>query len=355
MSKRSLTQSLGPHPSVEGVKKRFKRAPFTTRYKLVISKPISATNGLKEEGKTVFYKDQGSKYKTMECTVQLRCREENVQCFDMSMPLKLTLCYENKEVVPEQEYLSISQEVRSMKIHKGVFHLKFRIEDVSKNHRRRRFCVMIAPKGANFETQCTPVFTEPVLIKSKKKKPKYRDIGDLAASSFEAWDVDGNSKTGSNFYKINDALRRQFKAGKMNINLAASALIEYSAKTTMFMNSIVQQQKQFQEDFRKYVEPSINYLVSDVKKRQQQSGSDPNTPVKNQPIVAPQDDSKSNVKQSSVSEYAFDAANPSLQLDPTRPVFNIARGSSIQLISELQGISDGDRRNSLGQFLSSTC
>ena len=98
------------------------------------------------------------------------------------------------------------------------------------------------------------------------------------------------------------------------------------------MNSIVQQQKQFQEDFRKYVEPSINYLVSDVKKRQQQSGSDPNTPVKNQPIVAPQDDSKSNVKQSSVSEYAFDAANPSLQLDPTRPVFNIARGSSIQLL-----------------------
>ena len=50
MSKRSLTQSLNPHQSVEGVKKRVKRVPSTTRYKLVISKPISATHGLKEEG-----------------------------------------------------------------------------------------------------------------------------------------------------------------------------------------------------------------------------------------------------------------------------------------------------------------
>jgi len=352
MTKRSLMQSLGPHQSEEGVKKRLRKDQSKMKYKLVISKPISATDGLEEDGKAVFYKDQGGKLRTMECTVQLRSVEENMRYLEMSMPLKLTLCYENEEVVAKQDYLSISEEVRSMRINKGTFHLKFRIEDVSKNHGRRRFRVMIAPKGANFEAICRPVFTEPVLIKSKKNKPKYRDIGDyLATSSFETGE---NRKNGVVCYKLNDALRRQFKAGKMNINLAAAALIEYSAKTTMFLNSIVEQQKQFHTDFRNYVEPSINYLVSDIKNRRQQAGSMPEMTFENQPTVDLQDDSKSNVDESSVSEYCFDAANPSLRLNETRPVFNMMRGSSMQLISDIQGISDGDKRNSLGQFLSST-
>jgi hypothetical protein len=62
----------------------------------------------------------------------------------------------------------------------------------------------------------------------------------------------GNSNSNSNnkinaldlnMYKMEGKLRRQINSGKMNMNLAASALIEYSAKTTMYMNAMVQIQK----------------------------------------------------------------------------------------------------------------
>ena len=351
MLKRSRIESFSPDKSDEGVKKRLRKNPSEMKYKLVISKPISATPGFKEQGKNVFYKDQGGKLRTMDCSVQLRLSEENVECSDVSMPLKLTLCYENGEVVEEQHHLSISEKVVCMKIEKGVFNLNFRIEDVSKNHCKRLFRVMIAPKGSNFEGECTPVFTEPVLVKSKKTKPKDRDIGDLAAleaySSKESNDDTKNRKKFMEQYKLNDILRRQFKAGKMDINLAASALIEYSAKTTMFMNAIVQQQKQFQADFRKYVAPSINYLVSDIKQRRNNSNRVPQKPLDKQPTSAVRDSSKTSVNES----YCFDAADPSLRLNQTRPASNIVRGSSMQLISEIQGLSAGDRQNSLSHFL----
>lgn len=352
MLKRPRAESFSPDKSYEGVKKRLRKKPAEMKYKLVISKPISATPGFKEQGKNVFYKDQGGKQRTMECIIQLRLSKENVECSDVSMPLKLTLCYESGEVVEEQHHLSISEKVQCMKIEKGIFHLNFRIDDVSKNHCKRLFRVMIAPKGPNFEGECTPVFTEPVLVKSKKHKPKHRDIGDLAAleayNSKGSNDVAENRKKHMEQYKLNDILRRQFTAGKMDINLAASALIEYSAKTTMFMNAIVQQQKQFQADFRKYVEPSINYLVADIKQRRNNLNRvSQNSPDKH-PTSAVRVSSKSSVNES----YCFDAADPSLRLNQTRPASNIVRGSSMQLISEIQGLCAGDRQNSLSHFLS---
>ena len=73
MTKRSLMQSLGPHQSEEGVKKRLRKDQSKMKYKLVISKPISATDGLEEDGKAVFYKDQGGKLRTMEyCSATIR-------------------------------------------------------------------------------------------------------------------------------------------------------------------------------------------------------------------------------------------------------------------------------------------
>ena len=64
-----------------------------------------------------------------------------------------------------------------------------------------------------------------------------------------------------------------FKAGKMNINLATALIKSAITKNDYVLDSIVEQQKQFHTDFRNYVEPSINYLVSDIKNRRQQAGS----------------------------------------------------------------------------------
>ena len=68
-------------------------------------------------------------------------------------------------------------------------------------------------------------------------------------------------------YKMDEILRKQINSGKMNMNLAASALIQYSAKTTMCLNAMMQIQKQFQNEFHKYVEPSITFLVEEIQKQ----------------------------------------------------------------------------------------
>ena len=80
----------------------------------------------------------------MECTV---LRSVKYAMTPECLPLKLTLCYENEEVVAKSKTTFPSRRIRSMRINKGTFHLKFRIEDVSKNHGRRRFSCHDSPKG----------------------------------------------------------------------------------------------------------------------------------------------------------------------------------------------------------------
>ena len=105
------------------------------KYKFVITTPISATcanTKEKGDGDNVFYKDQGGKLRTMECTLQLQ-KLGNVNVLSEKIALKLTLYYEDKTEVSNQEILQIPIMVQEQCfIENGTFQLKFRIEDVSK-------------------------------------------------------------------------------------------------------------------------------------------------------------------------------------------------------------------------------
>lgn len=160
----------------------------TVEYKLVISKSISDTCGNKE-GENVFYKDQGGKLRTMNCVIQLQQRDGGM-CLHEKIPLKLTLCYEDKNAVANQSFLSISQDIEILQIENGFFHLKFRVEDVSKNHGKQMFRVLVSPGDLQSSRRCAPVYTAPVLIKSKKNKAKqHTNLEDLTASSLNAFSI----------------------------------------------------------------------------------------------------------------------------------------------------------------------
>eukprot|EP00943_MAST-04B_sp_MAST-4B-sp1_P000743 g743.t1 len=331
----------------------------TVEYKLVISKSISDMCGNKEN-ENVFYKDQGGKLRTMNCVIQLQQRDGGM-CLHEAIPLKLMLCYEDKSIVANQSFLSISQDIEKLQIENGFFHLKFRVEDVSKNHGKRMFRVLVSPGDLQSSRRCAPVYTAPVLIKSKKNKAKqHTNLEDLTASSLNAFsiasDPNGNMAIGNetnddnsdnnnnatinalglNTYKMEERLRRQINAGKMNMNLAASALIEYSAKTTMCMNAMVQIQKQFQTEFRKYVEPSINFIVDEIQRQQR----------KPQPLQPQNTDRKSeNQKQQhNFKKIAIDASNTSLTNDQiVRPTGLHSRENSLVLFGRNNSLnSDND-------------
>ena len=371
----------------------------TVKYKFVITTPISATcanTKEKGDGDNVFYKDQGGKLRTMECTLQLQ-KLGNVNVLSEKIALKLTLYYEDKTEVSNQEILQIPIMVQEQCfIENGTFQLKFRIEDVSKNHGKKKFCVLISPTDEAIYHNCAPVFTESVLIKSKKNKVKqHTPLENLTAGSLSAFSMasdlnnskmesgggGGGSSSNSNgnnnnnvknnkanlldlgTYKMDEILRKQINSGKMNMNLAASALIQYSAKTTMCLNAMMQIQKQFQNEFHKYVEPSITFLVEEIQKQRSHAQNVTNsvnnnngtsntqqnisantttttTTTNNNNSLTNNNSKTSKKKRKRMEEeqqvntnVVIDATNMSLSNDQIAPPSMFSRGSSMKLFT----------------------
>jgi hypothetical protein len=59
----------------------------------------------------------------MECVVQLQ-QSGGINILTENVPLKLTLCYEDKSIVANQSFLSISQDIEKFQIKNGTFSVK---------------------------------------------------------------------------------------------------------------------------------------------------------------------------------------------------------------------------------------
>ena len=149
----------------------------------------------------------------------------------------------------------------------------------------------------------------------------------------------------------------------MNMNLAASALIQYSAKTTMCLNAMMQIQKQFQNEFHKYVEPSITFLVEEIQKQRSHAQNVTNsinnnngtsntqqnisatttttTTTNNNNNSLTNNNSKTSKKKRKRMEeeqqvntnVVIDATNMSLSNDQIAPPSMFSRGSSMKLFT----------------------
>jgi hypothetical protein len=110
----------------------FTRDFSIVRYKILVRPSIDWTN--------IWYKDEGGRDKCMEVVASVYDHRRTL-LYD-ALPLLLTLCYAGKddslpEVVHNQEILRIaSPKMNELRIDKktGNIRIRFRIEDVSKNH-----------------------------------------------------------------------------------------------------------------------------------------------------------------------------------------------------------------------------
>lgn len=133
----------------------------------------------------VWYKDEGRRDKCLEVIVT--ARDAHSKVFNVSGRLQVELCYDVKSassgsplissrkttasqgIVPvmNQDLLRIMEDERSLELdQEGKARVRYRIEDVSKNHQGQSFVVRISHSRTDVAPCCTP----PVSVRSKRNK-----------------------------------------------------------------------------------------------------------------------------------------------------------------------------------------
>lgn len=130
-----------------------------------------------EEIPGIWYKDRGGRDNCINIVISSNLEGNKSLQLNENFILKASLVYENYEDIydPKQSVLSIHPDSFLKVTTNRHGFIKFRIEDVSKNHQSKgfRLKIRIFKKDQNEEVQV--LFTDPILVKSKpniKKKKK---------------------------------------------------------------------------------------------------------------------------------------------------------------------------------------
>ncbi len=120
----------------------------------------------------VFYKDEGGKEKCLRMRVKM-CDQNGEVVRGTHLPLRIRLLYDDKDsnvVLKQQDTLRLLGAPKHfIDPENGEAVIKFRIEDVSKNHQGLKFKVEVSPdekKSADISTAVTPG----ILVRSKRNK-----------------------------------------------------------------------------------------------------------------------------------------------------------------------------------------
>lgn len=127
-----------------------------------------------EEWDNVWYKDEGGRDKCMTVIANLYDQEKNIFKGEQ-IPLQVTLFYANDEkpikVTKQDTMRTIGASKQFIEKSSGKATIRFRIEDVSKNHQGQDFRVEIAPDATvkGFK-DVAPGFSPAVSVRSKRNK-----------------------------------------------------------------------------------------------------------------------------------------------------------------------------------------
>jgi hypothetical protein len=154
--------------------------PATTRaITLVHSKLQVETSSTSSDWSGIWYKDEGGRDKCMQVSVGLYNQQQEL--VPATIPLTLQLLYFsafNVEVkVTCQEVLRV---MGATQLENGTARVKFRIEDVSKNHQGQDFVVKLF---AADDTAIAPAYTPSVSVRSKRNKRHHRGGGSSGRTS----------------------------------------------------------------------------------------------------------------------------------------------------------------------------
>jgi hypothetical protein len=150
----------------------FEIMPATSNQIIVVNYKINVT--VTDEWESIFYKDEGGRDKCMTIEAVLLNRDGTLYV-GQQVPLQTTLYYDNDNKplkVGRQEILRVLGPSKSLTDRRsGKATIKFRIDDVSKNHQGQDFRVQVAvdSKSKGF-LDIAPDFSPAVSIRSKRNK-----------------------------------------------------------------------------------------------------------------------------------------------------------------------------------------
>ena len=145
--------------------------PVTSRPIFLVNHKIKITPD--EEFENIWYKDEGGRDKCMTVTASLFDVNNNLYTGER-IPLQLTLCYASDppfKVIKQDILRSLGPSNVGTDPSSGHATLRFRIEDVSKNHQDQDFKIEVAPdaRTKGFK-DIAPGFTPAVKVRSKRNK-----------------------------------------------------------------------------------------------------------------------------------------------------------------------------------------
>jgi hypothetical protein len=150
------------------------------------TKPIHMVNykihlTMEEDWDSVWYKDEGGRDKSMEVFASMYDKDGQIKTGEQ-IPLLPVLCYQTEGRLPDTvANQDILRTLGSNKIvldkDTGKARIRFRVEDVSKNHQGQDFVLKIAPepKSRGFK-DIGPAYTPAVNVRSKRNK-RSRNMG----------------------------------------------------------------------------------------------------------------------------------------------------------------------------------
>lgn len=118
------------------------------RHKLVVFEDPNSKNKLlindDGQGGYMWYKDEGAKDKCIEMVVQLVDCNNNL-VVDRIVPLSVSLTYSSGQLVHPQNVLVLFPERNIFIGNSGYEIIRFRVNEVSRNHRKQNFQIFVAP------------------------------------------------------------------------------------------------------------------------------------------------------------------------------------------------------------------
>lgn len=132
---------------------------------------------LEDDWGPVWYKDEGGRDKSMEIYAAIFDKDGQLRTGEQ-IPLQTTLCYEPSSRGGEKVRVSNQDILRTLGTSKividkdtGRARIRFRVEDVSKNHQAQDFVLQVGPdpKSKSFK-DIAPDCTPPVNVRSKRNK-----------------------------------------------------------------------------------------------------------------------------------------------------------------------------------------
>ena len=123
----------------------------------------------------IWFKDEGGRENRIELHVHLE-NGDGTKVHNRRVPLKVLLIYGNGEVVSKQDLLWISPESKLVIEQGGSTVIYLRINDVSKNHQKQLFSILVCPETGEYPllNDISPDTCTPLEVRSKRTK-RHRD------------------------------------------------------------------------------------------------------------------------------------------------------------------------------------